>query len=160
MLISKFQKCITLCFQVMILFIHWTHMEWQRRRPMLHVTLLTQQLPAIAHYRVHTGLKRPLACAKNIREQSKCSEQWKILPCTPCTTNSKHLTLIQPPLHVINDTTDPRSDHARKFFVVSSHEKRKWAQQLIESRRGRVQPSKIEAKTTSTGIGEKGDLQL
>ena len=39
----------------------------------------------------------------------------------------------------------------RKFFGVSSHEKRKWASQLIESRKGEGQPSKFEAKTMSTG---------
>ena len=43
-----------------------------------------------------------------------------------------------------------------KFFGVSSHEKRKQAQQLFESHEGERQPSKVGAKTTITGVGVEG----
>ena len=44
----------------------------------------------------------------------------------------------------------------RKFFVVSSHKKKKRAQQFSESRAGEVEPSRIEAATTRTSVGGGG----
>ena len=142
---------------VSLYFIHWTHTDWLRCCPMPHITCtsLAQQLPDIAQYRVRTGLKSPLARAKKIREHWKCSEWYK----TPTT----HVMCYEFKMSHLTTTTTPHRQRCywskkrpRKFFGVSSHEKRKQAHQLFESHKGEGQPLKIEAKTTSTGIGGEG----
>ena len=83
-------------------------MEWGRRR----VTLLARQLATIAQHRVGTELKRSLlACAKNILNTGICSQRYKILLRTPCSTNSKCQIQRLLLLFIVDDyPTEPGSD--------------------------------------------------
>ena len=77
---------------------------------MSHVTLLIQYLVAITQQSSYRVEKVHWHMLRRFKNTGSDQNSIKYLLCTPCATNSKCLTLLQLPLHVVNNTTGPRSN--------------------------------------------------
>ena len=141
---------------VSLRFIYWTHVEWRRRGPMQLCFTLLYSLSTEFVQGFKKAHQHVLARFENTGD---AQSDIKYLLCTPCATYSKYLTLLQPPLHVVNDATDPRSEEGSSMgSPVMRRENRISNSSKAAREKGNLR--KLERKVRALSLGEKDDLRL